>query len=116
MNLATTTQQHSGTGSTAVHSHNPTNHGAALIKVFNVLAKFLFLNMDFTSSPDLPAIGAVIPGRAPGVSMSYHEEGNYLFVASEADSRLTIVNCLTGKAEQQALKCERERIHLVKAT
>ena len=72
--------------------------------------------MDFTSSPDLPSIGAVIPGRAPGISMSYHEEGNLLFVASEADARLGIVNCITGKAEQPALRCERERIHLVKAT
>lgn len=72
--------------------------------------------MDFSSSPDLPGIGAVIPGRAPGVSMSYHEDGNFLYVASEADARLAIVNCLTGKAEQPALKIERERIHLVRAT
>ena len=72
--------------------------------------------MDFTSSPDLPAIGAVIPGRAPGVSMAYHEDGAHLYVASEADSRLAIINCLTGKAEQAAIRCERERIHLVAAT
>lgn len=72
--------------------------------------------MNFTSSPELPAIGAVIPGRAPGVSMSFHEEGTHLYVASEADSRLAIVNCMTGKAEQAAIRCERERIHLVSAT
>jgi len=72
--------------------------------------------MDFTSSPDLPGIGAVIPGRAPGISMSYHEEGTHLYVASEADSRLTIINCMTGKGDQAAIRCERERIHLVAAT
>lgn len=71
--------------------------------------------MDFTA-PDSPAIGAVIPGRAPSTSMSYHEDGTHLYVASEADSRLAIINCTSGKAEQPALRCERERIHLVKAT
>ena len=72
--------------------------------------------MDFTSSPDLPAIGAVINGRAPGTSMSFHADGQHLYVASEADSRLAIINCMTGKAEHAAIKCERERIHLVSAT
>lgn len=72
--------------------------------------------MDFTSSPDLPATGAVINGRAPGTSMSYHEDGQHLYVASEADSRLSIINCMTGKSENAAIKCELERIHLVSAT
>jgi hypothetical protein len=72
--------------------------------------------MDF-ATPGVPAIGAVIPGKAPATSMSYHEDGKRLFVASESDSRLQVIDCTeSGKAEHPALKVEREQIHFVEAT
>jgi hypothetical protein len=71
--------------------------------------------MDFTVA-GTPAMGGVIPGKFPAVSMSYHGDGKRLFVASEGDSRLQIIDCANGKAEQVPLKCEREKIHLVQAT
>jgi hypothetical protein len=71
--------------------------------------------MDF-SVPGTPAIGAVIPGKSTACSMSYHGNGQRLFVASDGDSRLQIIDCQSGKAEQVPLKCEREKIHLVQAT
>lgn len=67
------------------------------------------------SEPNLPNIGAVIPGKNVVTSMSYHESGKRLFVAS-SDARLQVIDCLNGKAEHPALKCERERIHVVEAT
>jgi hypothetical protein len=68
--------------------------------------------MDFTSGP---ALASVIPGREPATSMSYHEDGVHLFVA-EGDTKLRLINCETGTSDQPAIKCERERIHLVEAT
>ena len=71
--------------------------------------------MDF-SSPTLPAIGAVIPENYEATCMSYHEDGKRLFVAYEDGARLQVIDCLNGKAEQPALRCEREQIHCVEAT
>eukprot|EP00527_Entomoneis_sp_CCMP2396_P003674 CAMPEP_0198139168 /NCGR_PEP_ID=MMETSP1443-20131203/2506_1 /TAXON_ID=186043 /ORGANISM="Entomoneis sp., Strain CCMP2396" /LENGTH=363 /DNA_ID=CAMNT_0043801217 /DNA_START=102 /DNA_END=1193 /DNA_ORIENTATION=+ len=70
--------------------------------------------LDFTTSP--PGIGNVIPGRMPASSLSFHSSGKRLFVAHEDDSRLQVVDCLTGKADRPALKLERETIRLVHAT
>jgi hypothetical protein len=72
-------------------------------------------DMNFTT-PGTPAIGAVIPGKSPAVSMSYHADGTRLFVASENDPRLQVIDCQSGKAEQVPLRFERGQIHLVQAT
>lgn len=48
--------------------------------------------------------------------MSYHEDGTHLFVASEADSRMRVVDCLKGVADAPAIKFERDGIRLVEAT
>ena len=71
--------------------------------------------LDFTT-PGKLGIGSVVNGRAPASSMSFHSSGKRLFVASESDSRLQVVDCLQGKADRPALKFERETIRLVHAT
>jgi hypothetical protein len=71
--------------------------------------------MDF-SQPSVPAIGAVIPEKYEGTCMSYHEDGKKLYVVYEGGSRLQVIDCMNGKAEQPSLRCEREQIHLVEAT
>ena len=71
--------------------------------------------MDFTN-PSLPQIGSVIPGRNEVSCMSYHEKGTKLFVASQGDNHLRIIDCVEGKASQPSLRCEREQIHVVEAT
>jgi hypothetical protein len=69
--------------------------------------------MDFTSGP---AMGAAIPHKTSGTSLSYHEDGVHLFAATEADSRMYLINSQTGKCDQPAIKCEREGIHTVAST
>lgn len=70
--------------------------------------------MDFQTTP--PQIGAVVRGKNPATSLSYHENGTHLYVASEADSKLRIVDCLKGGSDKPAIKCEREGIRLVEGT
>ncbi|KAK1742491.1 WD40 domain-containing protein [Skeletonema marinoi] len=71
--------------------------------------------MDFSSEPG-PKMGACIRGRATSSSASYHESGSHLYVASEADSVLRIVDCLNGGGTPQMIKLQREGIRTVKAT
>eukprot|EP00571_Detonula_confervacea_P002975 CAMPEP_0172313032 /NCGR_PEP_ID=MMETSP1058-20130122/19177_1 /TAXON_ID=83371 /ORGANISM="Detonula confervacea, Strain CCMP 353" /LENGTH=343 /DNA_ID=CAMNT_0013026617 /DNA_START=60 /DNA_END=1088 /DNA_ORIENTATION=- len=74
--------------------------------------------MDFSSEPG-PKMGCVIRGRAPATSLSYHESGSHLFVASEKDSVLRIVDCLNGGAPTDRppmLKLQREGIRTVQST
>ena len=71
--------------------------------------------MDF-SQPGTPAMGAVIAAKSPATSMSFHEGGKRLFVDSEGDSKLQVIDCINGKAEQAALRFERDHIHVVEAT
>jgi hypothetical protein len=71
--------------------------------------------MDF-SQQSFPGVAAVFPGKAPATSMSYHDGGKLLFVASEGDSRLQIIDCFNGKEDQVPLRIEREQIHVVEAT
>jgi COMPASS component SWD2 len=71
--------------------------------------------MDFTK-PDSPNIGIVIPGRSPVTSSSYHESGKRLFIASPGDSKLHVIDCLSGKPVHPSLKCEQEGIRLVEAS
>ncbi len=70
--------------------------------------------MDFSSEPG-PKMAACIRGRAPATSLSYHESGSHLYVASEADSVLRIFDCLKGGTPQM-IKLQREGIKTVKAT
>jgi hypothetical protein len=71
--------------------------------------------MDF-SIPGLPAISAVIPCRNEVTCMAYHENGTRLYVASSSDSRLQIIDCIDGKSDQPALRCEREKIEIMEPT
>lgn len=75
--------------------------------------------MDFSSEPG-PKMGSVIRGRAPATSLSYHESGSHLFIASEKDSVLRIVDCLKGGGaptdRPPMLKLQREGIRTVQAT
>ena len=74
------------------------------------------MSMNF-SVAGTPAIGSVIAsGRNEVTSMSYHEKGERLYVASAADSQLQVIDCLNGKAMGPPLRCEREKIKLVQAT
>lgn len=64
-------------------------------------------------------MGCSIRGRAPATSISYHESGSHLFVASEKDSVLRIVDCINGGAPTDRppmIKLQREGIRTVKAT
>ena len=79
--------------------------------------------MDFSSSPTLPAVGAVLPNPQPITSVSYHEDGKRLYVASEGNATLQVVDCMTGKRcdtenaqYRHPLRTEREQIHVVEAT
>lgn len=71
--------------------------------------------MDF-SQPGIPGIAAVIPGKVPATCMAFHEDGKRLYVASEGDARLQVVNCVEGRADQVPLRIEREQVHVVEAT
>eukprot|EP00546_Thalassionema_frauenfeldii_P001578 CAMPEP_0178937088 /NCGR_PEP_ID=MMETSP0786-20121207/25553_1 /TAXON_ID=186022 /ORGANISM="Thalassionema frauenfeldii, Strain CCMP 1798" /LENGTH=326 /DNA_ID=CAMNT_0020615601 /DNA_START=86 /DNA_END=1063 /DNA_ORIENTATION=+ len=70
--------------------------------------------MNFTSSGPQP--GAIISGKAQVTSASFHADGSKLFVASESDSRLHIIDCQTGKQSTPALRFEREGVSLVEST
>mmetsp|Transcript_6327 Transcript_6327/g.14586 ORF Transcript_6327/g.14586 Transcript_6327/m.14586 type:complete len:348 (-) Transcript_6327:866-1909(-) len=74
--------------------------------------------MDFSSEPG-PKIGCVTRGRAPTSAVSYHETGSHLYIASESDSVLRIVDCMKGGAPNDRpamIKLQREGIKSVKAT
>ena len=70
--------------------------------------------MDFTNAP--PKMGSVIRGQAPVTSLSFHGDGVHLFVASEEDSKLRLIDCHKGSCDQPAVRCEREGVKLVSAT
>jgi len=72
--------------------------------------------MDFSSPHSGPSLGSVIPHRYPSTSLSYHADGNHLFVANEKDSRVTLVDAIrTGKPIGQ-YKCDREGVSCLAAT
>ena len=63
-----------------------------------------------------PQVGAVIPGNNPVTSASFHADGVHLFVASEADNRIRLIDCQKGVSEQPSIRCEREGVYLVEPT
>lgn len=72
--------------------------------------------MDFTTGTG-PNIASVIPHHHPVVSMSYHADGNRLFVGTEMDSKVTIVDAVrTGKPISQTYRCDREGVSCLAAT
>lgn len=71
--------------------------------------------MDFRKQQE-PKICSVIRGKRPCTSMSFHEDGAHLFVTSEADSRMRLVDCLRGVSDTPAIKFERDGVRLVEAT
>eukprot|EP00555_Chaetoceros_dichaeta_P002922 CAMPEP_0198251176 /NCGR_PEP_ID=MMETSP1447-20131203/2094_1 /TAXON_ID=420782 /ORGANISM="Chaetoceros dichaeta, Strain CCMP1751" /LENGTH=156 /DNA_ID=CAMNT_0043936139 /DNA_START=324 /DNA_END=791 /DNA_ORIENTATION=- len=71
--------------------------------------------MDFNQT-GTPKIGTVIRGQSPATSMSYHEDGSHLYVSSEGDSRLRVIDCQRGASDRPALKFERDGVRLVEAT
>lgn len=80
--------------------------------------------MDFTNLD--PKMGCVVRGRAPVTSLSYHSSGSYLFVASEKDSVLRVVDCLNGNTSNnnigggeynnKMIRLQNQGIRLVKST
>mmetsp|Transcript_19941 Transcript_19941/g.24595 ORF Transcript_19941/g.24595 Transcript_19941/m.24595 type:complete len:362 (-) Transcript_19941:782-1867(-) len=66
--------------------------------------------------PNEPKICAVIRGKNPSTSMCYHEDGQHLFVTSEADSRLKVIDCQRGVSDAPPIKFERSGIRLVETT
>ena len=63
-----------------------------------------------------PKICAVVRGKSPATSLSYHEDGKHLYVASEQDSRLRLVDTLRGVSDRPCFKFQREGIRVARAT
>lgn len=85
--------------------------------------------MDFSTEPG-PKMGSVTRGNksAAVTSMSYHESGSHLYVASESDSTMRIVDCLrsdddgqqgqgqsSSSSRPKLLRFQREGIRIVRA-
>ena len=74
--------------------------------------------MDFSSEPSAK-MGFVNRGKAPATSMAYHESGSYLFIASEKDSSLQIIDCVNGcqpTDRPSLLKMSTKGIRIVQST
>jgi len=71
--------------------------------------------MDFTRS-GIPKIGSVIRGKSPASCISYHEDGVFLYVVSEEESRMRIVDCQRGVSDTSPIKFEKDGVRLVEAT
>lgn len=61
-------------------------------------------------------MGSVIPGKARVTSGSFHDDGVHLFLASESNNKLQIIDCQSGKSKSLPLSFQREGISLVEAT
>lgn len=98
-----------------VHSHNGReSSGPSTFIIINCSIPQRAFTMDFTNRP--PGIGSVIPGSSPASSVSFHSSGKRLFIAREGESRLQVVDCLTGQEDRPALKLSQDTIRLVSAT
>eukprot|EP00559_Dactyliosolen_fragilissimus_P007051 CAMPEP_0184857176 /NCGR_PEP_ID=MMETSP0580-20130426/2341_1 /TAXON_ID=1118495 /ORGANISM="Dactyliosolen fragilissimus" /LENGTH=355 /DNA_ID=CAMNT_0027352625 /DNA_START=51 /DNA_END=1118 /DNA_ORIENTATION=- len=72
-------------------------------------------SMDFTRT-GIPKIGAVVRGKSPVTCISYHSDGVHLYVTSEGDGRMRLVDCKRGVSDAPALKFETEGVKLVEST
>jgi len=73
--------------------------------------------MDFSSPHSGPKIGSSISQNHPTTSLSYHADGKHLFVATEKDSKVTLVDAIqTGNPIGKTYKCDREGISCLSAT
>jgi len=71
--------------------------------------------IDFETQP--PVMGAVIRGKAAVTSLSFHDDGVHLFVASAEDATVRLVNCQTGAvAPQHCIRMENAGVQIVQAT
>jgi len=70
--------------------------------------------MDFRNGG--PKIASVIRGKAPATCVSYCQDGSHIFVTSESDSRLRVIDCQRGVSDKPALKFERDGVRLVQST
>lgn len=64
-------------------------------------------------------MGFVSRGRAPTSFISYHESGSHVFVASEKDSSLRIIDCLNGclpTDRPSLIKLQTKGIHTLHST
>jgi WD40 repeat protein len=70
--------------------------------------------MDFSQGP---ALAAAIPHASPATSLSYHQDGQHLFVTTQ-DSKLYVINGQSGTSMDAFpyLKNEKDGLDLVKAT
>jgi hypothetical protein len=74
--------------------------------------------MDFsTSVPNTPGIGSSISHHGNKVSsLSYHNDGQHLFVATEDNSKITLVDAMQTGKTKATFQCEREGVSVVSAT
>ena len=72
--------------------------------------------MDFSSPHIGPKIGSVVPHKYPSTSLTYHADGNHLFVATETDSRVTLVDAIRSGKPIGQYKCDREGVSALAAT
>ena len=79
----------------------------------SITTHLLYSIMDFSTPPK---VGSVIPHRYPSTSLSYHADGNHLFVANEKDSRVTLVDATRIGKPIGHYKCDREGVSCLSAT
>jgi len=83
--------------------------------------------MEFNTASSLPAIGSVIShsnnnnnntNGKPNVvsSMSYHPDGHHLFVATEQNSTVTLIDAIRTGQAKGSYSCDREGVSVVTAT
>ena len=81
--------------------------------------------MEFSTASSLPAIGSVIShsnnnntNGKPNVvsSMSYHPDGHHLFVATEQNSTVTLIDAIRTGQAKGSYSCDREGVSVVTAT
>ena len=66
--------------------------------------------MDFTQGPH---IGASFAHKSEVTSLSFHGDGVHLFAATEGDSKVYLINGITGKLDRPPFRCEREGLSKV---
>jgi hypothetical protein len=70
---------------------------------------------DFSTASPGPQVAAVIPHKGRVTSASFHEEGKLLYVAYDG-TRVSVLDCETGKASSTPFRFEQGGSSLVEAT